>query len=104
MSDHFVQLLTSGASGLAGLFAYLKARQVGNQVHEVHLSMNSRLEEMLQLARQAAHAEGMNEGIATEQARVSQVSTDAPVTVVGSPVIVNNTPPGGTPAPHEGES
>jgi|SRR6185369_9819109 len=94
MSDHVWQLGIALVAAVPGLLAWLKARAVGNQVQEVHLSMNSRMDEMLKLARAAAHAEGLNEGALAEQQRAAGLATETPVTVTGSPITVIETPKG----------
>lgn len=45
---------------LAGL-ALLKAGKVEKAVNEVHLSVNSRLDEFLKVTKTASHAEGVKE-------------------------------------------
>ena len=66
MSDHLITLFTTIIAALSALFAAYKAWRVGSQVQEIHLSMNSRMDEMLKLARSesaaTAHAAGMEEG------------------------------------------
>jgi hypothetical protein len=48
---------------IAALLAFFKAVQVSKQVQDVHLSINSRLDEMLALTKSASRAEGVTEGI-----------------------------------------
>ncbi len=48
----------------AAFFAYLKSQQNSAKIEEVHLTFNSRMDELLKLAKKDAHAEGVIEGMA----------------------------------------
>jgi uncharacterized radical SAM superfamily protein len=67
-----ISILTSLATFIAALLAFLKAidasskvQQVSGQVQELHLSINGRMQELLDMTKNASHAEGVNEGIST---------------------------------------
>jgi 5-enolpyruvylshikimate-3-phosphate synthase len=63
--ENAIQVLSSIGAVITSLVTLLKGFQVSKQVQEVHLSVNSRIDEMLSLAKIAAHAEGMKEGVLT---------------------------------------
>jgi hypothetical protein len=57
-------LLTQLLTFLTALFAFLKSSQNSNAIQEVHLSLNSRLNELVESTRIASHAAGRAEGLA----------------------------------------
>jgi len=59
MSDAILAaLITSVPPTVMSAFALFKANAVGKAVNEVHLAVNSRLTELLELTRKSALAEG----------------------------------------------
>lgn len=60
-------LIGSGLTLVAALVAVVKAFQNESKITELHVSLNSRLSELLKASVAAAHAEGREAG-ATEQA------------------------------------
>lgn len=78
--DYFMGLLNTPASlaaVIAALFAFLSVviTQVGNIRHgqaitQIHIDMNSRLDQLVAAASKAARAEGLAEGIVAGKASV----------------------------------
>ena len=70
--------IISVLSMISALFAFIQARHITKQVQEVHLSINSRLDQMLELTRSdatsKAHAEGMAEGLIAGQKSSDKVA------------------------------
>ena len=66
---------------LAAVGAYLRARYVAHmmkdiptQIHNIHLDMNSKLDELLKLREDLAYLKGVAQGKLDEKARVSAES------------------------------
>ena len=95
--DHLTAILTALASVIAALMAFFKALQVSGQVQDVHLSINSRMDQMLALSKNASHAEGVNEGMATGTAqaelKAAVALADQKVALMTAPLPVPVTAP-----------
>lgn len=68
------------AFALVAILAYLgnrAARATKGKVQELHLTLNSRLDQLIEATRKSARAEGVIEGAANERASQSR-SGDAP--------------------------
>jgi hypothetical protein len=91
-------ILTALASVIAALMAFFKALQVSGQVSDVHLSINSRMDQMLALSKNASHAEGVNEGMA---AGTAQAELKAAVVLADqkSNLLISAMPVASTPMP-----
>lgn len=61
-------LLAASAALLAAIGNTVLAYRTRGEVHQVRLSTNSRLDELLALTRQVSHAEGFLEGREEERA------------------------------------
>jgi hypothetical protein len=55
-------LATQGFTLLAALIAFIQSVKNSTAIREVHLSLNSRLTELIQATKVAAHAAGKAEG------------------------------------------
>ncbi len=44
---------------MPGFMAWLKGRKVASAVQEIHVTMNSRLDELLKVTKESAHAQGV---------------------------------------------
>lgn len=101
--DHLISILTSLATFIAALLAFLKAidasskvQQVSGQVQELHLSIDGRMQELLDMAKSASHSAGVNEGIATGTAaaelKAAVVLADQKTNLLISAIPVASTP------------
>jgi hypothetical protein len=80
---------------VSSVMAWLTARVAVKKVNEVHVLMNSRLteliavkDEMIEAARLAGHAAGMEQGTALGLQQAAASTAAGNVTVTGSPVMV----------------
>jgi hypothetical protein len=65
-----VALIASMPASITGLAAFIMGIVNKNKIKEVHLTMNSRLDELLRTTKEHAHDEGRREGIESEQLRM----------------------------------
>jgi hypothetical protein len=69
-ADHIGELITTGIAALSGIASYLRSRAnsaqidaVQKQVVEVAVTVDGRLQQLLQAKEEAGHARGLQEGI-----------------------------------------
>jgi hypothetical protein len=62
-------LLASVTSSLMAMLAFVRVLRVERRILELHLELNSRLDQLIELTRLNAHAAGMAEERANEHAR-----------------------------------
>jgi hypothetical protein len=63
MLQHIITLIAAGMGLLAAILSFLNRRAI----KEVHVSLNSRLSELLEQTRKGARAEGVKEGEANRK-------------------------------------
>lgn len=73
MTDQMIQVITTVAAAVSGVAAYFKAREAAKQIHEVKLSINGRLDELLKVTRSEAHAQGVNAGMISGKPESAEV-------------------------------
>ncbi len=64
------EVVKSWGAGLASFGAFVVSWINKSKIKEVHLTMNSRLDELLNATKVSAHDAGRREGIESEQARM----------------------------------
>jgi hypothetical protein len=62
ISDHTYQLLISTLAAITATIGAVSARIAVTKIHEIHLSINSRWDQMRALIDTEAHARGITEG------------------------------------------
>jgi hypothetical protein len=111
ITDKELALIGQFCTLAAAVLAYLKGKENSAKIAEVHLSINSRMDELVAATRSAAHAEGITEGQANppdplllvqrlaaleQQVRaepVPEIGTGTPVGVSGSLTLTPLEPP-----------
>jgi len=53
-TEHIASLIGISLSALGSLFAFLKSRENGRQIAEIHVIINSRMTELLESTRNSA--------------------------------------------------
>lgn len=72
-------LIASIPPTLAAVAALIAARKVGPKITELHLQINSRMDQLLAASKSAAHAEGVVEGMEGERATVAAAKEEGTV-------------------------
>ena len=83
MNDHMIQLLTTGLSAIAGILAFLKARQVGEKVQQISINIDGKMAEWVAINRAEARATALKEG-ADEATAAAEVKAADLARVVSS--------------------
>lgn len=73
------QILQAAALLSAGTAIVIAHRSTTAQIHQVHLTLNGRLDQLLQLATALARAEGTAAGVAGERASQAALKQPPPV-------------------------